>query len=272
MAVPGGHPAARGQPKTLAPGLLPGDHRAMRLLACLVLSMTAALSGCCGMLSSDKDGCQKDSDCKGDRVCVEGTCQDPPGAGAAAQPAQQPAAQPAPGCWVHEDCGAGSCEESGTCRPLAGNDSIWFGVVHHGATLLAEPRIGAQEVGSVPRDETVSVIRPSADNQWRLVRWQKGGRKLGGWTSASAIEDVTVAGGSQPPPPQPAARPAAPKPAACQGEEVPCPIGGGRSGWCKKGRCVDICPKGLSYSALDAQCRPLCTSRCKNCMFGHCMD
>lgn len=244
----------------------------MRLLACVVLSMAASLAGCCGMLSSGDDdggGCQKDSDCKGDRVCVNGACQDP--AGAAAQPVPQPAPQAGAGCWVHEDCGAGNCEESGACRPLRANDSVWFGQVHYGATLLAQPRIGAQEIGSVPRDATVSVLRASQDNQWRLVRWKNGNQRLGGWTSASAVEDVTV-GGAPAPAPQPAPRPAAPRPAACQGEEVPCPLAGGRWGWCKNGRCADICPKGLSYSALDATCHPLCTPRCANCMYGHCLD
>ena len=77
-----------------------------------------------------------------------------------------------------------------------------------------------------------------------------------------------------PPQPRPTIRGLQPPPAvaACDGEETPCALGGGRWGWCKAGRCKNICPGTMSYSPLDTQCHPRCTASCQNCMDGHCMD
>ena len=79
-----------------------------------------------------------------------------------------------------------------------------------------------------------------------------------------------------PPAPAPVAPPA-PKPAAaaqpaCSGEETPCQLRGGRVGWCKSGRCKDICPPGKSYSHLDADCHRPCGPGCGNCMEGLCFE
>ena len=57
-----------------------------------------ALAGCTGR-APDKDspaaqGCVKDTDCKGDRVCVSGQCQDAPARPGAAGPGNAPGAQP----------------------------------------------------------------------------------------------------------------------------------------------------------------------------------
>lgn len=141
-----------------------------------LLAVSAALvTGCCRMFDSGEEGCQKDTDCKGDRVCLQGQCSDPPPGGNAAPPQGRP-------------------------PPAA--------------------------------------VNPEPEPQ-----------------------------------PQPAPRPIArPQPAACSGEETPCGLGGGRWGWCKAGRCINICPGSMSYSPLDSQCHPKCTASCENCMQDHCMD
>jgi hypothetical protein len=54
----------------------------------IIGSTLCAVSGC--KLGGDSGGCTKDSDCKGDRVCVSGQCQSG-GASGAAKPAAAPA-------------------------------------------------------------------------------------------------------------------------------------------------------------------------------------
>lgn len=72
--------------------------------------------------------------------------------------------------------------------------------------------------------------------------------------------------------PTPVSRPAAPSQPACSGNEVPCNLRDGRTGWCKGGTCKDICGAGLNYSPMDTECHKRCTKSCKNCQFGLCFD
>lgn len=72
----------------------------MSRLARTALSLAAlagaALAGCGKGPDGDAAGCTKDTDCKGDRVCVAGSCQEAPaGAATTAKPAPpQPTAAP----------------------------------------------------------------------------------------------------------------------------------------------------------------------------------
>lgn len=77
--------------------------------------------------------------------------------------------------------------------------------------------------------------------------------------------------GSSPPPPPPPSGAGAAQP-ACEGEEIPCTLNDGRIGWCKAGRCKDICPPGQSYSHLDAGCHLPCRPGCDSCMEGLCFE
>ncbi len=151
-----------------------------------LLLPASLLAGCCRMFDSGEEGCRKDTDCKGERVCVAGQCAEPP---PGPKQAQNPPGEP-------------------------------------------PPRIA---VPPPPQE-------PAA-----------------------------------PPPAQPAPppRPAAESVCAQDGmEEIPCPLGGNRVGWCKRGKCINVCPGGLSYNPLDTQCHARCGagSSCKNCMDGYCMD
>ncbi|MEZ4229433.1 MAG: hypothetical protein R3B89_09720 [Polyangiaceae bacterium] len=68
------------------------------------------------------------------------------------------------------------------------------------------------------------------------------------------------------------AKPKAPSQPSCTGNELPCRLRDGRTGWCKAGTCKDICPAGKSYSPLDTECHRPCTKSCGNCMQGLCFD
>ncbi|MFO0617580.1 MAG: hypothetical protein U0414_33610 [Polyangiaceae bacterium] len=46
--------------------------------------------------------------------------------------------------------------------------------------------------------------------------------------------------------------------------ELACDLEAGRQGWCKAGRCQNVCPPGMSPSQLDTQCHPLCSSTCSS--------
>lgn len=70
--------------------------RTPNLLSIAVVVAVSILAGCTGR-APDKEpppGCTKDTDCKGERVCVGGACQDAPTRSAA--PAQAPATTQAP--------------------------------------------------------------------------------------------------------------------------------------------------------------------------------
>ena len=70
----------------------------------------------------------------------------------------------------------------------------------------------------------------------------------------------------------------APSEAQCTGDmadsELPCTLPDQRIGWCKKGRCKDVCPAGFSYSPLDTQCHKGkgCGTGCSNCVTDVCLD
>lgn len=56
--------------------------------------------------------------------------------------------------------------------------------------------------------------------------------------------------------------------------ELPCTLPDQRTGWCKKGRCKDVCPAGFSYSPLDTQCHKGkgCGANCERCLDNVCLD
>ncbi len=67
--------------------------RSPLLFATFALALlTATACGSGGATKDDAPGCTKDTDCKADRICVSGTCQepDPPGSSAPARPANVP--------------------------------------------------------------------------------------------------------------------------------------------------------------------------------------
>lgn len=74
------------------------------------------------------------------------------------------------------------------------------------------------------------------------------------------------------PAPTVAAKPKVASQPKCSGNEVPCTLRDGRTGWCKNSYCKDICPAGKSYSPLDTDCHKPCTKSCGNCMQGLCFD
>jgi hypothetical protein len=88
------------------------------MVALLGVSVAA---GCTGK-APDKDapaGCAKDTDCKGNRVCVSGSCQDAPAAAQSGSPAQAPATTRAPAATTSP-----SAEPSPAFRPLVATDWV----------------------------------------------------------------------------------------------------------------------------------------------------
>ena len=87
--------------------------RAMRTTVALLLALVLSLLLACNLPSSGGNGCSKDSDCKGARVCVNGACADPASATAAAAPTSTG------GCSTSADCpGTLECV-GGKCQPRA---------------------------------------------------------------------------------------------------------------------------------------------------------
>jgi len=80
--------------------------------ACRTLRPGWAPSGAVNAVPAPPDvarGCSKDTDCKGDRICVSGACVSPPPA------APNPAQPKAPACEEDSDCAEGICFD-GACR------------------------------------------------------------------------------------------------------------------------------------------------------------
>lgn len=88
-------------------------------------SMGALLSGCPATTHPPSDGCSKDTDCKGERVCIDERCVEPPAA-SEGQPAERP---PEP-------------DAAGSAPASAGQGVHWHrgGPGHAGATTAIAPR------------------------------------------------------------------------------------------------------------------------------------
>jgi hypothetical protein len=144
------------------------DKPTLRPLPALVTILLAAwLGGCCGGGSKK---CDRDTDCKGKRICVDGACESPkksaPSPGAAAP-------RPASG-------------QSGVMATVEPPPSNRNGVVR------AAPAVSADKVTELPRGFVVSVVARSPDGLWRKVQWQGGE----GWMH----QDVLIEPGRRPAP------------------------------------------------------------------------
>lgn len=171
-----------------------------------------ALPGC--RLATDApSGCTRDSDCKGERVCSDGTCTAP---GAPSPPSRSPAPPMQ---------GSGASTERVRIQPPAG---IARAIARSG------PALDASEVGRVPAGEEVQVIEKTNDGRWFRVRHSALAAQ-NGWIH----RDVLVVGGEPPRPRRP--RPVADPPGGCeldgitydaQGRVWGCGPSGGN--WCAK--------------------------------------
>lgn len=118
--------------------------------------------------------CKKDTDCKGDRVCVDGSCQTPaakpvtPASPPQAQPAGQPAHPPAAGAKI------------ATVIPPPQNRN---GVVRD------QPSLNAGKVMELPRGTQVTILQSSADGMWRRVRWNVNGAVGEGWIHRDVLSE-----------------------------------------------------------------------------------
>jgi len=93
----------------------------------------------CNRLSAN--GCAKDSDCKGDRVCVAGECTDPHAAS-----------------FKPNELGQG---RTGTVAPPA--------AFKH-AIVRASPALNAPEVAQLPTGTQVDLVDTSPDTRWFQIR------------------------------------------------------------------------------------------------------
>jgi hypothetical protein len=122
----------------------------MRATILALVSASLLLSACCG--GGDKS-CDKDTDCKGSRVCVDGQCRS---GGKRNAPANNPAPaanNPAPRQWV------------ATVAPPAGR--------RHGIVRM-QPSFNSPEVVQLARGTVVTVLGVSVDRGWRHIRWSNG--------------------------------------------------------------------------------------------------
>lgn len=125
----------------------------------------------CGKGSEEKGaptttatGCTKDSDCKGDRICVSGVCADAKKEPAAQAPAAPtvpaPAGAPPSSATAHippANCGVERGDRFGFLNPPPGKEH---------AIARADARFDAAEVGRLPWGTEVKVLEPQPVNGW----------------------------------------------------------------------------------------------------------
>lgn len=109
--------------------------RSCALLVALVLLLPGA-AGCARL-----GGCGKDSDCKGERTCVQGECVEPAAGG--------------------QQLGIIQAAKTGTVTPPA--------AFKH-AIVRARPALDAAEVAQLPTGTKVDVVDTSADTRWFQIR------------------------------------------------------------------------------------------------------
>ena len=124
----------------------------MRSIAFALISAALLLSGCC---SGQDSSCDKDTDCKGDRVCVRGKCRSSKRGGAPANNAAPAANTPAPA----------ANQRMATVVPPVGR--------RHGI-VRTQPSFNAPEIIQLARGTVVTVLATSPDRGWRHIRWSNG--------------------------------------------------------------------------------------------------
>jgi hypothetical protein len=165
----------------------------------MTLLLGLALVAC---RNAQGSGCKSDADCKGSRVCIDNTCQDP--AGSAPQATPPPAAQTA----------GNRLETTAAVSPPAQNER---GIVR------VSPAFNAAKVTELLRGTVVTIVESSSDGLWRRVRWSEGGGGEG-WMH----QDVLSEGG----PPRPKAANPVPGGSCTDNDTNPlsCTCAGGRRG------------------------------------------
>ena len=128
-----------------------------------------AVASCCGGGSSKS--CSKDTDCKGNRVCVDGTCEKPaaPPAPVAARPPPQQQ-RPAP---------ANNARVATVIPPPQNRNGV----------VRSTPSFSAMKVAELPRGTQVTVLQYSADRLWRHVRWNVNGAVGEGWIHQDVLAE-----------------------------------------------------------------------------------
>ncbi|MBI4699780.1 MAG: hypothetical protein HY744_01215 [Deltaproteobacteria bacterium] len=116
---------------------------AAALLAAVALPFFGAAAGCSRVDDDATAGCTKDSDCKGNRICVAGACREPV------------AATPAGGCKQDSDCSAGQSCASGKCESRAVSTAAAPPAsVAPASTAGAEDDVGQADLPCPPGSDT----------------------------------------------------------------------------------------------------------------------
>ncbi len=129
---------------------VPSRNASVRIPGALIVSgWIGLLSACPATTHPPSDGCSKDTDCKGERVCVEARCVDPPVSGVAepeVNSASDPVAEPAPGparSWRRG--GPGHAGATTAIAPRSQPKLVWEHDL--GAVIFATPTLAEGPAG-----------------------------------------------------------------------------------------------------------------------------
>lgn len=116
--------------------------------ACVILGWIGLLGACPATTHPPSDGCSKDVDCKGERLCIDARCVDPPAESATSEPATGPTAlpSPAPGparSWRRG--GPGHAGATTAIAPRSQPQQIWEHDL--GAVIFATPTLAEGPAG-----------------------------------------------------------------------------------------------------------------------------
>jgi hypothetical protein len=128
----------------------------------IVICMLALAGGAgCKEKHAESDtppGCVKDTDCKGDRVCVRGECKAVP------VPAPATAAPAAPS-------GSLAPAASSAPAPAAERAVVKVPPGHSNGVAKDAPGAKGKQIALVPAGTPVQILRRSEDGMWVFVRW-----------------------------------------------------------------------------------------------------
>lgn len=141
----------------------------MRFSTTILASLLALTLVSCGSSRSGGRRCKKDTDCKGDRICVDGSCETP------SAPATKPVTPASP-----QPAQPASNAKVATVIPPPQNRN---------AVVRAEPSLNATKVTELPRGTHVTVLQNSADGMWRRVRWNVSGAVGEGWIHRDVLSE-----------------------------------------------------------------------------------